>query len=118
MDRSHHAEVPIRALKIRSKDSSPARKPHSRPVSVVEQEPVRLNKLDKVSRSLVSLSKFNTYLRRRARTETCSWQTGTETSTTRKDNSLRNKATDAASSTNSTRTSKRRLLKTLLSDLE
>jgi len=77
------AEWQDRELKVRGKVK--VRKAHSRPVKDVDKAPVRLNNLDKVSRSLVKLHQFNTYLRRRARTETSSWQMGTGTSTTRKD---------------------------------
>jgi hypothetical protein len=110
-------EFPDRQLVIRGNHVK-VRKPHTRPIKDVDKPPIRTNLLNKVDRSLVNLHRFNKYLRQRARTETSSWQTGTETSTTRKDDSSPSKATEGASSTSSTRTSKRRLLKTLLSDLK
>src|SRR5215475_7419722 len=111
-------EFPNKRLWVRSKAQGKAPKLHTRPVSDLDKPPLRSNNLDKVSRSLVKLHQFNTYLRRRERTETSSSQMGTATSTTRKDNSSRNRGTDGRFSTSSTHTSKQRLLKMLLSDHE
>jgi hypothetical protein len=82
------------------------------------KDAIRSNNLPRADKAMVKLHQFNRFLRLRDSTDAYSLRTLVETSTTHKERSSRSKAMAAPSSTSSTRTSKRQLLRTLLSDKE